>query len=84
MGIMSALINVLLISKIQENADKHLMGRVMAIISVVSSGLVPLSYGIFGIALGAGISLQALILSAGLVIVLIAFVFAMSARKFRL
>src|SRR5699024_10847134 len=43
MGSISASINVLLITRVQQNAEKNMLGRVMALLSVASSGLLPIS-----------------------------------------
>lgn len=49
MGSISASINVLLITRVQQNAEKNMLGRVMALLSVASSGLLPISYALLGV-----------------------------------
>lgn len=58
-----------------------MIGRLMALVAVVSSGFVPLSLAIFGILVGAGLPIRALILFAGGFIIIAAIVFLLVFRR---
>jgi len=75
MGIFSSVINVLLISSIQENSHEDKIGRVMSIINASSNGLVPLSYAFVSLSLFINLSISHLMLFCGILIWIISILY---------
>ncbi|WIY59557.1 MFS transporter [Bacillus arachidis] len=75
MGFMSSMINVPLVSIIQENSETDKLGRVMSFVSASSNGLVPLSYAFVSICLTFGTSISDILLYCGLLITICSFLF---------
>ncbi|PEE40276.1 MFS transporter [Bacillus pseudomycoides] len=75
MGFMSSMINVPLVSIIQENSETDKLGRVMGFVSASSNGLVPLSYAFVSICLTFGTSISDILLYCGLLITICSFLF---------
>ncbi|MGE7979427.1 MFS transporter [Psychrobacillus sp. NPDC093200] len=80
MGVLSSIINVSLISLIQEQCDEEKMGRVMSLINASSNGLVPLSYGFVSLALMLNITISNIMLLCGILIVIISIIFTLNSR----
>jgi MFS transporter, DHA3 family, macrolide efflux protein len=70
LGICVSAINIPVISLIQYNVPKHLIGRIISVSTLVSIGLVPLSYGIVSLLLLAGISILIILLVSSASIIL--------------
>ncbi|GGD09628.1 MFS transporter [Pontibacillus salipaludis] len=68
MGLLSSVINVSLISTIQEQSRSDKIGRVMSIVNASSNGLVPLSYGFVSLSLLVHLSIPTVMGLCGLVI----------------
>lgn len=68
MGISSSVINVLLISSIQEKSHEDKIGRVMSIVNASSNGLVPLSYAFVSLSLFINLTISQLMLFCGMLI----------------
>jgi len=68
MGVSSSVINVLLISSIQEKSHEDKIGRVMSIVNASSNGLVPLSYAFVSLSLFINLSISHLMLFCGMLI----------------
>jgi len=75
MGVASSVINVLIITCIQRAASPEITGRVMAVVSITSTGTVPVSYAVLGALLGSGLSIAPLIVTAGGLVFVIGAVF---------
>ncbi len=75
MGICSAIINVLLISKIQETTHNIMIGRVMSIVNASSNGLMPLSYALISLVLSLGIPITQIITFSAILILIISFLY---------
>ncbi|MGY3186575.1 MFS transporter [Lysinibacillus sp. TE18511] len=75
MGIFSSVINVLLISSIQENSHEDKIGRVMSIVNASSNGLVPLSYAFVSLSLFINLSISHLMLFCGILIWIISILY---------
>lgn len=75
MGFMSSMINVPLVSIIQENSETDKLGRVMSFVNASSNGLVPLSYALVSICLTFGTSISDILLCCGLLITILSFLF---------
>ena len=75
LGFMSSMINVPLVSIIQENSETDKLGRVMSFVSASSNGLVPLSYAFVSICLTFGTSISDILLYCGLLITICSFLF---------
>ncbi|PGC29138.1 MFS transporter [Bacillus pseudomycoides] len=75
MGFMSSMINVPLVSIIQENSETDKLGRVMSFVNVSSNGLVPLSYAFVSICLTFGTSISNILLCCGLLITILSILF---------
>ncbi|MBE5105208.1 MFS transporter [Bacillus thuringiensis] len=83
MGFMSSMINVPLVSIIQENSDTDKLGRVMSFVSASSNGLVPLSYAFVSICLTFGTSISDILLYCGLLITIFSFLFIIKYKIIR-
>ncbi|PFR47925.1 MFS transporter [Bacillus cereus] len=75
MGFMSSMINVPLVSIIQENCETDKLGRVMSFVNASSNGLVPLSYAFVSICLTFGTSISNILLCCGLLISILSILF---------
>ncbi|MED1625239.1 MFS transporter [Bacillus pseudomycoides] len=75
MGFMSSMINVPLVSIIQENSETDKLGRVMSFVNASSNGLVPLSYAFVSIYLTFGTSISNILLCCGLLITILSILF---------
>ncbi|EJR46062.1 hypothetical protein IIM_04924 [Bacillus cereus VD107] len=75
MGFMSSMINVPLVSIIQENCETDKLGRVMSFVNASSNGLVPLSYAFVSICLTFGTSISNILLCCGLLIIILSIFF---------
>jgi MFS family permease len=67
-GIMTTLINIPLISLIQEKVATDKMGRVMSLVMTLSIGLLPFSYAVCSSLLLLGLSVQQMFFLSGLVV----------------
>lgn len=72
LGILMQLINIPIITMIQQKADKKLLGRMMSIFMTVSTGLIPVSYMSTSLLIGFGVSIQMIIVTSGIVVILLA------------
>lgn len=75
MGFMSSMINVPLVSIIQENSEIDKLGRIMSFVNASSNGLVPLSYAFVSICLTFGTSISNILLCCGLLITILSILF---------
>ncbi|WP_179867370.1 MFS transporter [Terribacillus saccharophilus] len=82
-GICVSSINVPVISLIQRVVPKHLTGRVLSVSTLVSIGLVPLSYGLVSLLLIADISIVSILLMSSLSIVIFSSILIMQKNSFR-
>lgn len=80
MGVLSSIINVSLISTIQEQSDEEKMGRVMSLINASSNGLVPLSYACISLALVLNLTISNIMLVCGILIVVISILFILNSK----
>ncbi|USK57410.1 MFS transporter [Cytobacillus solani] len=80
MGVLSSIINVSLISTIQEQSDEEKMGRVMSLINASSNGLVPLSYAFVSLALVLNLTISNIMLLCGILIVVISLIFTLNSK----
>lgn len=80
MGVLSSIINVSLISTIQEQSDEEKMGRVMSLINASSNGLVPLSYACISLALVLKLTISTIMLVCGILIVVISILFILNSK----
>lgn len=83
MGVLSSVINVSLISTIQEQSDEEKMGRVMSLINASSNGFVPLSYAFVSLALVLNLTISNIMLLCGILIVVISVIFTMNSKVIR-
>ena len=75
MGVFSSIINVLLISSIQEKSQENKIGRVMSLVNASSNGLVPLSYAFISLSLLVNFSISGVMLLCGLLIFITSILF---------
>lgn len=75
MGIFSSIINVLLISSIQEQSEENKIGRVMSIVNASSNGLVPLSYAFVSLSIFVNLSIAHVMLLCGILIFIISIMY---------
>jgi len=80
MGVLSSIINVSLISTIQEQSDEEKMGRVMSLINASSNGLVPLSYAFVSLALVLNLTISNIMLLCGILIVVVSVIFSLYSK----
>lgn len=83
MGFMSSMINIPLVSIIQENSETDKLGRAMSFVSASSNGLVPLSYAFVSICLTFGTSISDILLYCGCLITIFSFLFIMKCKTVR-
>ncbi|WP_214766065.1 MULTISPECIES: hypothetical protein [unclassified Exiguobacterium] len=69
MGLLSAVINVLLLTTIQAKSQQPMMGRVMSLVNAASNGLVPLSYALISLSLYFHFTITWILLYCGIMIV---------------
>ncbi|MFJ7982651.1 MFS transporter [Lysinibacillus xylanilyticus] len=75
MGILSSVINVSLISIIQEKSQQDKIGRVMSLVNAFSNGLVPLSYAFVSIAIVMNMTISNIMLCCGCLIMSISLLY---------
>ncbi|MGE7673265.1 MFS transporter [Lysinibacillus sp. NPDC094403] len=75
MGILSSVINVSLISIIQEKSQQDKIGRVMSLVNAFSNGLVPLSYAFVSIAIVMDMTISNIMLYSGCLIISISLLY---------
>jgi MFS transporter, DHA3 family, macrolide efflux protein len=80
MGILSSVINVSLISTIQEKSQKDKIGRVMSLVNASSNGLVPLSYAFVSLALVMNITISNIMLLCGSLIMVISLIYILKSK----
>ncbi|MEH6944705.1 MFS transporter, partial [Bacillus sp. JJ722] len=80
MGVFSSIINVNLISVIQEKSDQDKIGRVMSIVNAFSNGFVPFSYGMVSLALVMNISISNIMLLCGFLIIIFSLHFLVKSK----
>ncbi|PEB51894.1 multidrug ABC transporter permease [Bacillus pseudomycoides] len=83
MGFMSSMINIPLVSIIQENSETDKLGRVMSFVSASSNGLVPLSYAFVSICLTFGTPISDILLYCGCLITISSFLFLIKCKIIR-
>ncbi|ASB87395.1 MFS transporter [Bacillus sonorensis] len=76
-------INIPLVSVIQEKTPSTIVGRVMSINTMVSMGLIPVSYGLVSALLNLQISVQFILLCAGSIIVWFSFILFLKASDLK-
>ncbi|KOS61604.1 MULTISPECIES: MFS transporter [Lysinibacillus] len=75
MGILSSVINVSLISIIQEKSQEDKIGRVMSLVNAFSNGLVPVSYAFVSMALVMNLTISNIMLYCGCLIMCISLLY---------
>ncbi|MDD1505573.1 MFS transporter [Lysinibacillus sp. CNPSo 3705] len=83
MGIFSSVINVLLISSIQEKSHEDKIGRVMSIVNASSNGLVPLSYAFVSLSLFINFSISHMMLFCGILIWIISILYIFKSKTIK-
>ncbi|WP_312471586.1 MFS transporter [Neobacillus sp.] len=83
MGILSSVINVSLISTIQEKSQKDKIGRVMSLVNASSNGLVPLSYAFVSLALVMNITISNIMLFCGSLIMVISLIYILKSKDIK-
>lgn len=83
MGIFSSVINVLLISSIQEKSHEDKIGRVMSIVNASSNGLVPLSYAFVSLSLFINFSISHMMLFCGFLIWIISILYIFKSKTIK-
>ncbi|MDD9791692.1 MFS transporter [Priestia megaterium] len=63
-------INIPIVSLIQEKTPSTIVGRVMSVNTMVSMGLIPVSYGLVSTLLSINVDIKSILLCAGIVIIL--------------
>ncbi|WP_404451676.1 MFS transporter [Virgibacillus necropolis] len=71
MGFLFQLINIPLMTMLQQTTEKKMLGRMMSFLMTVSTGLVPVSYLITSLILAAGVSIQTIVIVSGIVVAFI-------------
>lgn len=68
---------------IQQQTEPHMMGRVMAMMSALSTGLVPLSFAAASSLLAAGVPITSLLLACGCIVLVYFVLLLLFARRIR-
>ncbi|MCM3772244.1 MFS transporter [Priestia aryabhattai] len=76
-------INISIVSLIQEKTPQAIIGRVMSINTMVSTRLIPLSYGLVSILLSMNIGVNFILLGAGTVVVLFSLLLTLKASALK-
>lgn len=72
MGMFTQFINIPILTLMQQITDKKMLGRMMSFFMTVSTGLVPVSYMVTSILIGANINIQHIMLVSGIIITIFA------------
>ena len=80
MGVLSSIINVSLISTIQEQSEENKIGRVMSLVNASSNGLVPLSYAFVSLARVLNLTISNIMLLCGSLIVVVSFIYTLNSK----
>ncbi|WP_246521450.1 MFS transporter [Ornithinibacillus massiliensis] len=72
MAVLTQIINIPIITMLQQSTDKKMLGRMMSMFMTVSTGLTPVSYIITSSLIALGVSIQWIIVVCGIIITLIA------------
>ncbi|MEW4282802.1 hypothetical protein [Priestia koreensis] len=68
-GVCISCVNIIVISQMQQRVPKDKIGRVMSLNTMVSMGLIPVSYGLVSLLLNGAVSLTILLTCAGMFII---------------
>lgn len=83
MGLSSSVVNIMIITLIQQETRPELLGRVMSFLIAVSNGLLPLSYGCLTLFVSLNLSITYLFFISGIVISSLCIVFWFKSQKLR-
>ncbi|WP_284139482.1 MULTISPECIES: MFS transporter [unclassified Virgibacillus] len=72
MSIATQIVNIPLITMLQQTTDKKMLGRMMSFLMTVSTGLVPVSYVCTSFLLALGLSIQLIIIVSGIIVTILA------------
>ncbi|WP_026905678.1 MFS transporter [Paucisalibacillus globulus] len=72
MAVLTQIINIPLITMLQQTTDKRMLGRMMSMFMTVSTGLTPISYVVTSSLIAVGVSIQWTIVVSGAIVTLIA------------
>lgn len=72
MSILTQVVNIPLITMLQQTTEKRMLGRMMSMFMTVSTGLTPISYIVTSSLIAAGISMRIIIVVSGIVVTSIA------------
>ncbi|UFU00498.1 MFS transporter [Radiobacillus kanasensis] len=72
MGFMTQLVNIPLVTMLQQSTEKKMLGRVMSVLMTVSTGLIPVSYAVTSSLIAMGMNIQIIIATGGAMVMLIA------------
>ncbi|MFS0561885.1 MFS transporter [Terribacillus sp. 179-K 1B1 HS] len=67
-GICLQLTNIPISTMLQQTTDRRMIGRVMSIMALASTGLIPVSYMVTSALLGMGVSIQVLCITGGILV----------------
>ncbi|WP_090866386.1 MFS transporter [Oceanobacillus limi] len=66
------LVNIPLITMLQQTTDKKMIGRMMSFLMTVSTGFVPVSFVVTSVLIAIGVGIQSIMIVSGIIITLIA------------
>lgn len=72
MGFLTQLLNIPIITMMQQITERKMLGRMMSFFMTVSTGLVPVSYLVTSILIGFNINIQSIMFASGLMITALA------------
>ncbi|WP_010093703.1 MFS transporter [Ornithinibacillus scapharcae] len=72
MSVLTQVVNIPLITMLQQTTEKRMLGRMMSMFMTVSTGLTPISYIVTSSLIAAGISIRVIIVVSGVVVTAIA------------
>jgi MFS family permease len=82
MAFLLQLVNIPVFTILQKTTDKRMLGRMMSLLVTVSTGLIPVSYIATSLLIAIGVSVQQIMMTSGIFIVIIA-LFSLKNKRLR-
>ncbi|MDO7906065.1 MFS transporter [Paenibacillus sp. JX-17] len=83
LGSCVSFINIPVISLVQESAPAHMLGRIVSLNTMVSMGLIPISYGLVSFLLTLKVGIQPMLVTGGVAVIGLAVYLAVKAGALR-
>ncbi|WP_070119952.1 MFS transporter [Bacillus marinisedimentorum] len=82
-GILMQVVNIPILTVVQSKTDPRMLGRVMSLLMTVATGLVPVSYLVTSLIIGAGAGIGSIIFFAGLAVCIVS-ILSFSLKELRI